>query len=96
MHTNFHSINYYHKIIIQYVYLCFVSNDLVKIGESILDYIEFLIKFKLKTSKKNRYILNINNKDKRKNYSRRKFMNYYFHEEYQNKRKQMMRNRATI
>ena len=63
MHTNFHTINYYHKIIIQYVYLCFVSNDLVKIGESILDYIEFLIKFKLKTSKENRYILNINNRD---------------------------------
>ena len=63
MHTNYHTINYYHKIIIQYVYLCFASNDLVKIGESILDYIEFLIKFKLKTSKENRYILNINNKD---------------------------------
>ena len=63
MHTNFHTINYYHKILIQYVYLCFVSNDLVKIGESILDYIEFLIKFKLKTSKQNKYILNIINKD---------------------------------
>ena len=63
MHTQFHTINYYHKIIIQYIYLCFISNDLVKIGESILDYIEFLIKFKLKTSKKNKYILNINNKD---------------------------------
>ena len=63
MHTNFHTINYYHKILIQYVYLCFVSNDLVKIGESILDYIEFLIKFKLKTSKENKIILNINNKD---------------------------------
>ena len=63
MHTNYHTINYYHKTIIQYVYLCFVSNDLVKIGESILDYIEFLIKFKLKTSKENKYILNINNKD---------------------------------
>ena len=63
MHTNFHTINYYHKILIQYIYLCFVSNDLVKIGESILDYIEFLIKFKLKTSKENKNILNINNKD---------------------------------
>ena len=63
MHTNFHTINYYHKILIQYVYLCFVSNDLVKIGESILDYIEFLIKFKLKTSKENKNILNINNRD---------------------------------
>ena len=63
MHTNFHTINYYHKILIQYVYLCFISNDLVKIGESILDYIEFLIKFKLKTSKENKNILNINNRD---------------------------------
>ena len=63
MHTDFHTINYYHKILIQYVYLCYVSNDLVKIGESILDYIEFLLKFKLKTSKENKYILNIRNKD---------------------------------
>ncbi len=63
MHTNFHTINYYHKILIQYIYLCFASNDLVKIGESILDYIEFLIKFKLKTSKDTKYILYINNKD---------------------------------
>ena len=63
MHTSFHTINYYHKILIQYVYLCFVSNDLVKIGESILDYIEFLIKFKFKTSKENKYIMNINNKE---------------------------------
>ena len=61
MHTKFHSINYYHKILIQYIYLCFLSNDLVKIGESILDYIEFLIKFKLKTSEENSYIMNINN-----------------------------------
>ena len=63
MHTSFHTINYYHKIIIQYIYLCFISNDLVKIGESILDYIEFLIKFKLKSYEENAYILNINNKD---------------------------------
>ena len=63
MHTSFHTINYYHKILIQYIYLCFISNDLVKIGESILDYIEFLIKFKLKTSKNLKHILYINNKD---------------------------------
>ena len=63
MHTEFHTINYYHKILIQYVYLCFVSNDLVKIGESILDYIEFLLKFKLKTSKDNKSILYFYNKD---------------------------------
>ena len=61
MHTNFHTINFYHKILIQYIYLCFLSNDLVKIGESILDYIEFLIKFKLKYSEENSYIMNINN-----------------------------------
>ena len=35
----------------QYIYLSFIKNDLVKIGESILDYIEFLLKFKFKTSK---------------------------------------------
>ena len=61
MHTKFHTINYYHKILIQYIYLCFLSNDLVKIGESILDYIEFLIKFKFKTSEENSFIMNINN-----------------------------------
>ena len=63
MNTTFHNINYYHKIIIQYIYLCFVKNDLVKIGESILDYIEFLIKFKFKTSPENKYLLDIRNKD---------------------------------
>ena len=63
MHTKFHTINHYHKILIQYIYLCFLSNDLVKIGESILDYIEFLIKFKLKTSEENSFIMNIKNMD---------------------------------
>ena len=63
INTNFHTITNYHKVLIQYIYLCYVSNDLVKIGESILDYIEFLIKFKLKTSNENVDILNINNKD---------------------------------
>ena len=64
MNTNYHTINYYHKIIIQYIYLSYVKNDLVKIGESILDYIEFLIKFKFKTSPDNRYLLNIHNRDR--------------------------------
>ena len=63
MNTTFHNINYYHKIIIQYIYLCFVKNDLVKIGESILDYIEFLIKFKFKTSSENKYLFDIRYKD---------------------------------
>ena len=63
MNTNFHSINYYHKIIIQYIYLSFLKNDLIKIGESILDYIEFLINFKFKTSKDKKYILKIKYKD---------------------------------
>ena len=64
MNTNFHTINYYHKIIIQYIYLSYVKNDLVKIGESILDYIEFLIKFKFKTSSDNKYLLNIHNRER--------------------------------
>ena len=63
MNTSYHTINYYHKIIIQYIYLSYVKNDLVKIGESILDYIEFLIEFKFKTSSENKYLLNIYNKD---------------------------------
>ena len=61
--TNYHTIDNYHRILMQYIYLCFISNDLVKIGESILDYLEFLIKFKLKTSEENGYKLNIKNKD---------------------------------
>ena len=59
-----HTINYYHKILIQYIYLSYVKNDLIKIGESILDYIEFLIKFKFKTSEETAHYLNIRNKDK--------------------------------
>ena len=64
MNTTYHTINCYHKIIIQYIYLSYVKNDLVKIGESILDYIEFLIKFKFKTSSDNKYLLNIHNRDR--------------------------------
>ena len=64
MNTYFHTINYYHKIIIQYIYLSFVKNDLIKIGESILDYIEFLIKFKFKTNSENTYFLKVQNKDR--------------------------------
>ena len=59
MNTKFHTINYYHKIIIQFIYLSYVKNDLVKIGESILDYLEFLIKFKFKTSKEDKNFLSI-------------------------------------
>jgi hypothetical protein len=62
MNTYYHTINYYHKVIIQYIYLSYIKNDLVKIGESILDYIEFLIEFKFKTSSENKYLLNINNR----------------------------------
>ena len=61
--------NYYwgsnptYKVIIQYIYLSYVKNDLVKIGESILDYIEFLIKFKFKISSDEKDFMKINNKD---------------------------------
>ena len=61
MNTAFHSIDYFHKILIQYIFLSYVKNDLIKIGESILDYIEFLLKFKFKTTEKNDYLLNIYN-----------------------------------
>ena len=63
MNTQFHTIKYYHKIIIQFIFLSYIKNDLVKIGESILDYIEFLIKFKFKTSSDNKYFLKIKNKE---------------------------------
>ena len=61
MNTAFHSIDYFHKILIQYIFLSYVKNDLIKIGESILDYIEFLLKFKFKTTEENSYLLNIYN-----------------------------------
>ena len=64
MNTNFHTINYYHKILIQYIYLSYIKNDLIKIGESILDYIEFLIKFKFKISSEKKYLLNIHNRER--------------------------------
>ena len=63
MNTSFHTINYYHKIIIQFIYLSYIKNDLVKIGESILDYLEFLIKFKFKTSSEDNYFLKLRSKD---------------------------------
>ena len=66
MNTSFHTINYYHKIVIQFIYLSYIKNDLVKIGESILDYIEFLIKFKFKTSLNDKTFLNIKYKDRSK------------------------------
>ena len=61
MNTAFHSFDYFHKILIQYIFLSYVKNDLIKIGESILDYIEFLLKFKFKTTEENDYLLNIYN-----------------------------------
>ena len=63
MNTSFHTITYFHKTIIQYIYLSFFKNDLVKIGESILDYIEFLIKFKFKVSPNDGYFMHDNNEN---------------------------------
>ena len=59
MNTHFHTIHFYHKTIIQYIYLSYVKNDLIKIGESILDYIEFLIKFKFKPTSETEHFLNL-------------------------------------
>ena len=64
MNTSYHTINYYHKIIIQFIYLSYVKNDLVKIGESILDYLEFLIKFKFKISSDEQKFIKIKNKER--------------------------------
>jgi len=64
MNTLYHTINYYNKILIQYIYLSYAKNDLIKIGESILDYIEFLIKFKFKTSTEDKSFLKIINKNR--------------------------------
>ena len=78
INTTFHNINYYHKILIQYIYLSFVKNDLVKIGESILDYIEFLLKFKFKTSSENKYLLNIRNRERPELKQKQKYKRYIF------------------
>ena len=59
MNTLFHTIDYYQKILIQYIFLSYIKNDLVKIGESILDYLEFLMKFKFKTLSDEKYFLKI-------------------------------------
>ena len=61
MNTIFHTLTYYNKVIIQFIFLSYVKNDLIKIGESILDYIEFLIKFKFKTPLNDRNFLKIYN-----------------------------------
>ena len=78
MNTNLHTINYYHKIIIQYIYLSYVKNDLIKIGESILDYIEFLIKFKFKTSSDTKYFLNIHNRERAEYKDKQKYKRKIF------------------
>ena len=63
MNTTFHTINYYHKIIIQYIFLSYIKNDFVKIGESILNYLEFLIKFKFKELDEEKDVLEMNNRN---------------------------------
>ena len=78
MNTAFHTIDYYHKILIQYIYLSYVKNDLIKIGESILDYIEFLIKFKLKTLSNGKVFFNVQNKDNQEYQSKLKFKKKIF------------------
>ena len=78
MNTSFHTINYYHKILIQFIYLSYFKNDLIKIGESILDYIEFLIKFKLKTISNDEDFLDIQNKDKSEYQSKLNFKKQVF------------------
>ena len=50
----------------------------MKIGESILDYIEFLIEFKFKTSSENQYLLNINNRDRPECKDKQKFKKKIF------------------
>ena len=78
MNKLFHSINYYHKILIQYIYLSYTKNDLIKIGESILDYVEFLIKFKFKTSLNDTYFLKVFNQDNPKFLKKQKFKKKIF------------------
>ena len=78
MNTDFHTINYYHKIIIQFIFLSYIKNDLVKIGESILNYLEFLIKFKFKTSQDNKHFLKINARKKPESQKKQEFKKKIF------------------
>ena len=78
MNTYFHTTNFYHKIIIQYIYLSYVKNDLIKIGESILDYIEFLLKFKLKTSLEKKFFLKIQYNERQEYRSKQKMKKKIF------------------
>ena len=78
INTTFHNVKYYHKIIIQYIYFSYIKKDLIKIGESILAYIEFLIKFKFKTSANDRYFLKINSKNKFKYRKKQEFKKKIF------------------
>ena len=78
MHTDFHTINYYHKILVQYIYLCYEKKDLVKIGESMLDYIEFLIKFKFKTVLNQTKFLKIHNRDRPEYQEKLKYKKFLF------------------
>ena len=78
INTKFHTINYYHKIIIQFIYLSYIKNDLIKIGESVLDYIEFLIKFKFKTKFNDEYYLKIHNLINPKSQKKKEFKKIIF------------------
>ena len=78
MNTTFHTINYFQKIIIQFVFLSYTKNDLVKIGDSLLNYIEFLIKFKFKTSTKEKHILKIHNRNNPEFADKQKFKKKIF------------------
>ena len=78
MNNSFHNINYYHKVLIQFIYLSYVKNDLIKIGESILDYIEFLIKFKFKSNFNDNYFLQIQNMLKSKYIKKQEFKKKIF------------------
>ena len=78
MNNEFHTLNYYHKVLIQFIYLSYVKNDLIKIGESINDYIEFLIKFKFKTTLEDKHFLKINNRNNHKFKSKQEFKKKIF------------------
>ena len=78
MNTSFHNINYYHKVLIQFIFLSYVKNDLIKIGESILHYIEFLIKFKFKISFNDNYFLQIQNMFRSKYIKKQEFKKKIF------------------
>ena len=78
VNAKIYDLNYYHKILIQFIFLSYVKNDLIKIGESILDYLQFLIKFKFKIALEDKHFYKIGYRNHPEFISKHKHKKKYF------------------